>query len=122
MAKCSASLLCAAGIAALVTLSSCYVMRPSSGAGQTATPANRQLSPEAIRLPAGYQIELIASGLTFPVSAAVDDNGRLYVVESGYSYGEDFTEPRLLRIESDGRAVPIATGDKGGPWTGVAFH
>src|SRR3954468_15450178 len=122
MGKCSVSLLSAVGITLLVTLSSCYVMRPSSGAGQTSAPTDRQLSPEYIRLPAGYQIELIASGLTFPVGAAVDDNGRLYVVESGYSYGEDFTEPRLLRIESDGRAIPIATGGKGGPWTGVVYH
>src|SRR4051812_2264491 len=118
----SATVLSAVGIILLVTLSSCYVMRPSSGAGQTVTPANRELAPDAIRLPAGYRVELVTSGLTYPVSAAVDDNGRLYVVESGYSYGEDFTEPRLLRVESDGRAVPIATGGKGGPWTGVIFH
>src|SRR4051812_16076951 len=122
MAMRSATVLSAAGTILLVTLSSCYVMRPSSGAGQTATPANRQLAPDAIQLPAGYQVDLVASGLTFPVSAALDDNGRLYVVESGYSYGEDFTEPRLLRIEPDGRAVPIATGGKGGPWTGVVYH
>jgi glucose/arabinose dehydrogenase len=122
MGKWSRSILCAAGVSLIVVLSSCYVIRPSSGGGQGAGPTNRSLSPEAIQLAAGYQIELVASGLTFPVGAAVDDTGRVYVVESGYSYGEDFTEPRLLRLEPDGRAVPIASGGKGGPWTGVVFH
>jgi glucose/arabinose dehydrogenase len=122
MGKLSTTVLCAAGVSLLAALSSCYVMRPSSGAGQTSAPAHRALSPDAIKLPAEYQVELVASGLTFPVGAAVDDHGQLYVIESGYSYGEDFTEPRLLRIEQDGHAVPIASGGKGGPWTAVAFH
>src|SRR5205814_5772160 len=26
------------------------------------------------------------------------------------------------RIESNGQAVPVASGGKGGPWTGVVFH
>src|SRR3954468_15898436 len=90
------------GLAALAVLSSCYVMRPSSGAGQTAAPTNRSLSPDAIAVPAGYQVELVSSGLTFPVGVTVDNSGGIFVVESGYAYGEDFTEPRLLRIESDG--------------------
>jgi glucose/arabinose dehydrogenase len=111
-----------AGTLLLLLLAGCYVMRPSSGAGQTKAPRVSSLSAEAIQVPAGYRIELVASELTFPVGAAFDDSGRVYVVESGYSYGEDFTEPRLLRIESDGRAVTVASGGKGGPWTGVAFH
>jgi glucose/arabinose dehydrogenase len=111
-----------ATIAVAWLLAGCYVMRPSSGAGQTSTKAAAQPTPDAVALPAGYQIELVATGLTFPVGAAVDDNGRVYVVESGYAYGEDFTEPRLLRLEADGRAVTVASGGKGGPWTGVTFH
>jgi glucose/arabinose dehydrogenase len=122
MGKLSTPLVCTAGALILVAASSCYVIRPSSGAGQTTARTHQNLAPEAVKLPAGYQIEVVASGLTFPVGAALDDGGRLHVVESGYSYGEDFTEPRLLRIEPDGRAVPIASGGKGGPWTGVVFH
>src|SRR5688572_9562301 len=97
------------------------MMRPSSGAGQTLAPAPAR-SPDAIATPAGFVTELLASGLTFPVGATFDAQGRLHVVESGYSYGEDFTEPRLLRMEPDGRMVTVASGGKGGPWTGVAFH
>jgi glucose/arabinose dehydrogenase len=57
------------------------------------------------------------------VGVAIDDEGRVYVVESGYAYGEVFTEPRLLRLEAGG--VPptvIAKGGRGGPWTGVTWH
>jgi glucose/arabinose dehydrogenase len=114
---------CAVGVVASVLLfSGCYVMRPSSGAGQTAAPTPATRSPDAIATPAGYQVELIAAGLTFPVGAAFDQQGRLHVVESGYSYGEDFAEPRLLRIEANGHAVPVVSGGRGGPWTGVTFH
>jgi glucose/arabinose dehydrogenase len=122
MRKQSGLMLWSSAVVLTVALSSCYMMRPSSGAGEKAGPTPRTLSPAAIAVPTEYQIELIASGLTFPVGATVDDSGVLHVVESGYSYGEDFTEPRLLRIEADRRAVPIASGGKGGPWTGVVFH
>src|SRR5688572_18643892 len=122
MSKRSDLVIRSSGVIVAAALSSCYMMRPSSGAGENAGPTPRTLSPAAIALPTGHQIELVASGLTFPVGAALDDGGLLHVVESGYAYGEDFTEPRLLRIEPDGRAVPIASGGKGGPWTGVVFH
>jgi glucose/arabinose dehydrogenase len=108
--------------AIVAAFTGCYVMRPSSGAGEHAGPTPAEPSAAAIATPTGYRVERVASGLTFPVGAAVDDRGQLYVVESGYAYGEDFTEPRLLRIEADGRATPIARGGKGGPWTGVAFR
>ena len=44
-----------------------------------------------------------------------------HVIEAGYSYGEKWTTPRLVRIESDGRSTVIAEGDHA-PWTGVTFH
>jgi glucose/arabinose dehydrogenase len=97
-------------------------MRPSSGAGQTGQPTPSRRAPDAIATPPGYVVEVVASGLTFPVGAAFDDRGQLFVVEAGYSYGEDFTEPRLLQIGSGGDAVPLASGGKGGPWTAVTFH
>lgn len=103
-------------------LASCYVMRPSSGAGQTDRPHARELDPTAVKVPDGYRVELVASGLSFPVGAAIDAQGRLHVVESGYSYGEDFTEPRLLRVDAEGRTTVVAAGGRGGPWTGVVFH
>jgi glucose/arabinose dehydrogenase len=108
-------------IAAASLLTSCYVMRPSSGSGQTAAENSRTPSAADIVVPAGYQAELVSSGLNFPVGTTFDDQGRVYVVESGYSYGEVFAEPRLLRIDG-GQATPIASGGRGGPWTGVTFY
>ena len=47
-----------------------------------------KFEPRDVALPAGYKIELIARDLTFPTGMCFDDKGQLYVVESGYSYGE----------------------------------
>jgi glucose/arabinose dehydrogenase len=81
----------------------------------------RSLDPAAIAVPEGYRIEPIATGLTYPTSVTFDDQGTPYVIEAGYSYGEDFTEPRLLRINPDGSHTVVATGAHP-PWTGVVFH
>ena len=56
------------------------------------------------------------------MSVAFDDQGRIYVVEAGYSYGELFTTPQLLRIEPGGKPSVIASGGKNGPWTSVSYH
>jgi glucose/arabinose dehydrogenase len=113
-------------IAAVACLSfslvGCYSLRPSSGGGQAEFDGSRETDPSDIALPDGYHIQVIAKGLTFPTGACFDDQGRLHVVESGYSYGEVWTTPRLLRIEQDGGNTQIAAGARNGPWTGVAFH
>jgi glucose/arabinose dehydrogenase len=109
-------------ITTVAATQSCYVTRPSSGAGQTTFRGSRNLDAGAVVVPAGFRVELVASGLTFPVGVTMDDGGRVYVVESGYSYGEVFTEPRLLRIESGGAPSVVASGGRGGPWTGVTWH
>jgi glucose/arabinose dehydrogenase len=66
-------------------------------------------------------VEIVATGLTFPTGVAFDDAGGVYVTEAGYSYGEVFTTPRLLRVEQAGRVRTIATGG-GAPWNGLAHH
>src|SRR4051794_1129205 len=105
----------------LVLISGCYVMRPSAGGAQ-ATSLTRHLDPQDIALPAGYKIELVARDLTFPTGVTFDPSGNACVVESGYSYGEVWTTPRLLKIEPDGKATQIAAGSRNGPWNGVTFH
>ena len=109
-----------AGTALLLT--GCYALRPSNGGGQISAGISRTIRAEDIALPSGYRVEAVARGLTFPVAAAFDDQGRLHIVESGYCYGEVWTTPRLLRIENDGRTTVVASGGRNGPWTGVAFH
>lgn len=102
--------------------SGCYSMRPSSGAGQASFSPPRVPDPRDVALPAGYIIEVVAQSLTFPTGVVFDQDGRLHVVESGYSYGELWTTARLLRIEPGGEFVEVASANLGGPWTGADFH
>lgn len=105
-----------------LTLSGCYGMRPSAGGGtMSELLAERKVNPADILLPAGFAAEVVATGLTFPTGVAFDERGIPHVVEAGYSYGEVWTTPRLLRIEGDTPTV-VARGGKNGPWTGVARY
>ncbi|MEX0744172.1 MAG: hypothetical protein WD118_01110 [Phycisphaeraceae bacterium] len=104
-----------------VGLSGCYRFASSEGGGQAAFSPPRTIAPADVALPAGYRIEAIAVDLTYPTAVTVDDRGQVYVVEGGYSYGEAWAEPRLLRIEPDGATTVIVAGDNP-PWTGVVFH
>lgn len=102
-------------------LTGCYTMQPSRGGGQTNFVPPRKIDAADIVVPAGYRVEAVARGLTFPTGVAFDEHGRPHVVEAGYSYGEVWTTPRLVRVEPSGSLTEIARGEKNGPWTGVAF-
>jgi len=107
--------------AASIALSACYTLGSSHGGGQVMAPASRSIDRNDVELPPGYSIELVSSHLTFPTSVTFDDRGEVYVAESGYSYGEVFTTPRLLHVQANRPPEVIASGDNG-PWTGVTFH
>ncbi len=104
----------------LMHAASCYRMRSSNGGGQM-NDTTRSISTTDIAVPPGYKIEAVAEGLTFPSGATFDNEGKLYVIEAGYSYGEVWTEPRLIRIDGNNREI-IARGSNNGPWTGVTFY
>jgi glucose/arabinose dehydrogenase len=106
----------------LILFQSCYRMRASKGGGQIDQIPERVINAGDIALLPGYKIEPLASRLTFPTSIAFDDNGGLYVIEAGYSYGEVWGEPRLLRVDTGGKTSVIARGTKNGPWTGITWH
>lgn len=106
----------------LALLSSCYGILRSSGGGQHVEAEKRYLNTSDIALPAGYKIEVSAKNLTFPTGITFDNAGVPYVTESGYSYGEVFTVPKLIRINKDGSLTTIATGKNNGPWNGVWFN
>jgi glucose/arabinose dehydrogenase len=101
-------------------LGGCFALLPSRGGGETDFEAPREIEPLDVALPPGYRIEPVAADLTFPTGVAFDDQGRIYVTEAGYSYGEVWTTPRLLRVEPDGRTTVIAAGEHA-PWNGVDF-
>jgi glucose/arabinose dehydrogenase len=101
-------------------LSGCYTMLPSRGGGQTEFDPPRAVSAADVLVPDGYRVEVVATGLTFPTGVTFDAADVPHVVEAGYSYGEVFTVPRLLRIGADGAYRVIATGENP-PWNGVDF-
>ncbi|HEY9552836.1 PQQ-dependent sugar dehydrogenase [Allosphingosinicella sp.] len=101
-------------------LSGCFAMLPTQGGAYTEFSGERRFNTADVLLEPGYEIELVTSGLTFPTGIAFDASGRPYVLEAGYSYGEVFTTPRLLRLEPGGATTVVASGE-GGPWTGVVF-
>jgi glucose/arabinose dehydrogenase len=108
-------------LSTLVGLGGCYEFSSSSGGGQISVAPARHVQADDVRVPVGYRVEVAATGLTFPTGVTFDDQGRAYVVESGYCYGEVWTTPRLLRIDPEGASTVIASGDRA-PWTGVAFY
>jgi glucose/arabinose dehydrogenase len=95
---------------------------PESGGASVNAPGKRTIDPAAIALTPGFSIEAVATGMTFPTGVTFDDAGRVYVVESGYAYGEVFLQPKLLRVEANGSLTTIATGQQNGPWTGLTYH
>ncbi len=99
----------------------CFRLQPSDGGGQTDFSPPRQVAAADVAVPPGYRVEVVATGFTFPTGVAVDEAGVPHVVEAGYSYGEVWTTPRLLRVNPDGSTTEIARGGKNGPWNGVAY-
>lgn len=107
----------------MLLLTSCYSIHRSAGGGQRVKADNeRKINIPDIALPDGYQIVVAAQGLTFPTGIAFDEDGICYVTEAGYSYGEVFTEPKLLRINNDGSTETIVSGTKNGPWNGIWYY
>jgi glucose/arabinose dehydrogenase len=113
-------LLLGASVVAALLLAGCFPFLPSQGGGQTTFEPPREADPADVALPPGYRIEVVATGLTFPTGVAFDDEGHVFVLEAGYSYGEVFTTPRLLRLEADSEVTVVAVGEHP-PWNGIAF-
>jgi glucose/arabinose dehydrogenase len=109
-------------LALAVSMAACLgALLPSAGGGQTEASGPRRLVPGDVLLPDGFEIRVVAANLTYPTGVTFDDQGRVHVVEAGYSYGERFETPRLLRLEADGAMHEVARGDDS-PWTGVTSH
>jgi sugar lactone lactonase YvrE len=104
----------------LPLLAGCFALHPPEGGGVVAAPEDRPpVDVEDVALPEGFRIEAVATGLSFPTGVTFDDVGGVYVVESGYSYGEVFLTPKLVRVDG-GRSEVVATGANP-PWNGVTW-
>jgi glucose/arabinose dehydrogenase len=105
----------------LPAVGGCYRTTMSNGGGQIVSAPPRFTRPADIWLPPGYKIEAVAQGLNYPTGVTFDDTGGVYVVEAGYSYGEAWATPRLLKVVAKDAVDVVARGDNG-PWNGVTFH
>src|SRR3954453_20421673 len=110
------------GVAAPARAILFYTFLPHNGAGKAQFHPPRPIDPSAIGVPCGYSIEPVVTGLTYPTAAVTDEYDRVYILEAGYSYGEEFRQPRLLRLEPGGGLSIIAVGRNNGPWTGMSYH
>jgi hypothetical protein len=63
-----------------------------------------------IFLPAGFRIEKVVEGLTYPTALTFDAQGRMYVAEAGGAFLEEPPPPRILRIEN-GTATQVVNLD-----------
>lgn len=104
-----------------LTIVSCHKLRRHYGT-KSYDQVARPVESNDIALPQGYSIEAVSTGLTYPTGIAFDESGETYVIEAGYSYGEIFLPPKLVKIEKDGKHTVVAEGQKNGPWTGIAFY
>lgn len=98
-------------------------MRTSDGGGEIGAIPQRIINTADVVLPEGFKIEMIADGLTFPTGITFDHKGDAFVIEAGYSYGEVFTKPRLLKLDQKGGVSEIYVDERNnGPWNGISFH
>lgn len=105
----------------LMAVGGCYRTLPSQGGGQIPAPPPRQINSRDVWVPGGYRVEAIFQGLDFPTGVTFDDDGHVFVTESGYSYGEVWSRPRLLQLTGPGNVKVIARGHNG-PWNGVTYR
>jgi len=101
-------------------LFACYAVRSSPDA-YTLFNTPQPINFADVAMPVAYRGDPVTRHFTFPSSVVVDDENRVYIIEAGYSYGEDGAAPRILRVESNGHLTEVAVG-KTPPWTGATFH
>ena len=111
----------------LITLftlcTSCFRIRSSHGGGEIdRAVAERKIDVNDIALPQGYKVEVVAQGLNFPTGVAFDESSNVFIIESGYSYGDEWSTPTLKQIGKNGEAKIIVKGGKNCPWNGIFYY
>ncbi|WP_029038210.1 PQQ-dependent sugar dehydrogenase [Salinimicrobium xinjiangense] len=106
----------------LIFMAGCANLDPVGGGQINYDPGERQVDPTDVLVPDGYKVEVVARGLTFPTAVVENEEGQLFVTESGYAYGEVILSPKLLRVNTNGSTELLVEGEKNGPWTGIIYH
>lgn len=111
-----------AALLLLLFTSGCFAFFAKGQGGAESRSTRAPPDPAAVAVPEGYEVEALGSGFTFPIAVTFDAEQRPVVLEAGYSYGEVFLPPKLIRLNDDGSRTTIVEGEPGGPWTGVVFR
>jgi glucose/arabinose dehydrogenase len=80
----------------------------------------RPVDPDAIVAPAGFRVEALVVGLTFPSAISFGPGGELYLAERGGIGGRVVAAPRVLRVDPDESINEI--GRLENPIVGVAYR
>ncbi|WP_313155653.1 PQQ-dependent sugar dehydrogenase [Lacrimispora sp.] len=83
---------------------------------QQAPYKQRELDPDRISVPVGYQIEVFAQGLNAPIGMVFTENGDMLIADSGMAT----MNPRVMRI-SNGSIEVVADGFNV-PITGINYR
>jgi glucose/arabinose dehydrogenase len=70
----------------------------------------------------GYKIQPILWNLTLPSTVTFDDNGSMYIAESGYTYGDFMPAPRILQVSPSGQVSVLVDRGLNGPITDIEFN
>ena len=70
----------------------------------------------------GYKIQPVLWNLTLPSSVTFDDNGSMYIAESGYTYGDFMPAPRILQMSPNGQISVLVDRGLNGPITDLEFN
>lgn len=112
----------AAGLLALVSVTGC--LPPAtypSGVYPREFPRVPPPDAAAARVPDGYRVEVVLSGLEYPTAVDLDEAGNLYVAEAGYAYGDPVAPARILRVSPAGEMAIVAE-QLGGPINDLLWH
>ncbi len=76
---------------------------------------------ENLNLSSGYKMTPIFWNLTLPTSVTFDDNGNMYIAQSGF--GEwFFATPTIIKVDQKGNTSVVADRFLYGPITDLVFH
>lgn len=62
---------------------------------------------DIFNITSGYKIEPVSWSLTLPTSVTFDDEGNMYIAESGYIYGEFKPIPRILKVDKNENTTTV---------------
>ena len=83
--------------------------------------AGRHVVPNAVRVPEGFKVEVVATGLNNPSAFDFDEGGRVFIAETSSQEDQDSEAGRIIALNEDG-TTDIVSDEFDGPITGIAYY